>query len=84
MPSSQRNTPFKMTAETKVTEFVVFCIEMYAQAHQLSGTKVALAFENAGLLRYLSSCYQDLHANGKEWLLNTIDEYLKNRGVHIE
>ena len=34
MPSPKRNTPFKMTEETKVTEFVVFCIEMYAQAHQ--------------------------------------------------
>ncbi len=73
-----------MTEETKVTEFVVFCIEMYAQAHQLSGVKVAVVFENAGLLHYLSSCYQELHANGKEWLLNTIDEYLKNRGVTIE
>ena len=84
MPSPKRNIPFKMTEETKVTEFVVFCIEMYAQAHQLSGVKVAVVFENAGLLHYLSSCYQELHANGKEWLLNTIDEYLKNRGVTIE
>ena len=84
MPSPKRNTPFKISAETKITEFVVFCIEMYAQEHQLSGMTVALAFEDAGLLRYLSSCYQELHANGKEWLLNTIDEYLKNRGVTIE
>ena len=84
MPSPKRNTPFKISAETKITEFVVFCIEMYAQEHQLSGTKVALAFENAGLLNYLTTCYPDLHANGKEWLLNTIDEYLQNRGVHVE
>ena len=83
MPIKAQNTPFKMTEETKVTEFVVFCIEMYAQAHQLSGVTVAIGFENAGLLHYLSSCYQELHANGKEWLLNTIDEYLKNRGVTI-
>ncbi|MBQ9366386.1 MAG: DUF3791 domain-containing protein [Victivallales bacterium] len=84
MPAKARNTPIKMTEAIKVTEFVVFCIEMYAQAHQLSGVKVAVVFENAGLLHYLSSCYQELHANGKEWLLNTIDEFLKNRGVTIE
>ena len=83
MPSPKRNTTFTMTEETKVTEFVVFCIEMYAQAHQLSGVTVAIGFENAGLLHYLSSYYHELHANGKEWLLNTIDEYLKNRGVTI-
>ena len=78
MPSSKRNIPFKITEETKVTEFVVFCIEMYAQAHQLSGVTVAIGSENAGLLHYLSSCYQELHAHGKEWLL-----FLKNRGVTI-
>lgn len=65
----------------KVMEFVVFCLEMYAEKHQLSGQVVAERFARQGVIQYLTDCYWELHSMGKEWLLNDIEDYLKAKEI---
>lgn len=71
-----------MTKETKISEFIIFCIEMMAEKHGVSGRRVADCFENEGIIGYLSENYLTLHSMGKEWLMEDIEKYLENRGIH--
>ena len=68
-----------MTKETKIIEFISFCVEIYAEAKGLLGKEVMDLFERTGLLVYLSECYDMLHSMGKVWLLQDLDSFLKNR-----
>ena len=70
-----------MTQETKIMEFIVFCIEMMAERHGVSGRRVSDCFEAMGVIDYLANGYQTLHAMGKEWLMADIEKYLENRGI---
>ena len=70
-----------MTKETKISEFIVFCIEMMAEKHGVSGRRVADCLEKAGVIGYLSENYPTLHSMGKEWLMDDIEKYLENRGI---
>ena len=69
--------------EYKVNEFVVFCIEVYKEEHNLSGKEVYDLFEKYGVLKYLCDGYDMLHTQGDEWLMNDINEFLKVRGYNI-
>ena len=63
--------------------FVAFCIEEYAAAKGLNGEQVLDLFNKYGLIEYLSEFYEPLHTQGRQWLIEEIDEFInirKNRG----
>ncbi len=66
-----------MNAETKVIEFVSFCIEMYAKKHSVSGSLVAKSFEEAGIIDYLMNNYEGLHTQGEGYIIPLLEEYLE-------
>lgn len=66
--------------EKKINDFIVFCLEIYKFENGLSGEEVYQLFENYGVLNYLKEGYEVLHTQGDRWLINDINEYLKNRG----
>lgn len=72
-----------MSHRAKVAEFVSFCIEMFAKAKNLSGDRVAAAFESSGAIAYLDSGYDLLHTQGEGWLVSDLDDFLKARGVAV-
>ena len=64
-------------------QFVSFCIEQYAKAKGLRGEQVLDLFTKYGLTEYLSEFYEPLHTQGRQWLIEEIDEFInirKNRG----
>lgn len=63
-----------------VLEFVVFCVEYYKERKSMSGKEVYDLFDKYGVIDYLESGYDVLHTQGKEWLMNGIDLFLKNNG----
>lgn len=67
----------------KVLEFVIFCIEMYAQEHEISGRMVMDKFYDFGVLDFLRNGYDVLHTQGKAYILSEIDVYLRNRGLVV-
>ena len=68
---------------SKVLEFVLFCVEMYAQRGGVSGSVVMKRFDESGVLDFLRSNYEVLHTQGRDYILSVIDQYLANREIAI-
>ena len=66
--------------EYKINEFIIFCLELYKEKEKMTGKDTYALFEKYGLLDYLHDGYDVLHTQGDGWIMNDIDEFLKNRG----
>ncbi len=69
----------------KELEFAIFCIENVAEQLGVSGEVVydALAAKSDILYQYILPCYDVLHTQGKEYIVNDIIDLMKERGVGI-
>lgn len=70
--------------EKDIALFVVFCIEEYGAAKGMTGEQVLDLFVKYGLTEYLSEFYEPLHTQGRQWLIEEIDEFInirKNKGL---
>jgi len=67
----------------KELEFAVFCIENIAENLGKSGNEVyKMLTEKSDILdSYVISCYDVLHTQGKNYIVNDILDYMKKRGV---
>lgn len=63
--------------DRKINDFVIFCLEYYKQKNNLTGKEVYNIFEKYDVFEYLSEGYDVLHTQGKDWLMNDIEEFLK-------
>ena len=59
--------------------FVAFCIEEYGVAKGMTGEQVLDLFSKYGLVDYLSKFYDVLHTQGRQWLIDEIDEFIEIR-----
>jgi hypothetical protein len=68
---------------TKELEFAVFCIESVADELGLSGADIyRLLTEKSEILDdYIIPCYDTLHTQGKEYIVNDIVEYMREKGL---
>ena len=81
MVTERRNGMRKQ--EKDIALFVAFCIEEYGAAKGMNGEQVLDLFNKYGLTEYLSEFYEPLHTQGRQWLIEEIDEFInirKNRG----
>ena len=69
----------KAKFEKDIALFVAFCIEEYGAAKGMSGEQVLDLFSKYGLVDYLSEVYDVLHTQGRQWLIEEIDEYIEIR-----
>ncbi len=69
----------KAKFEKDIALFVAFCIEEYGAAKGMSGEQVLDLFSKYGLVDYLSESYDVLHTQGRQWLIEEIDEYIEIR-----
>ncbi|MEG1143723.1 MAG: DUF3791 domain-containing protein [Bacilli bacterium] len=81
----------KMTAadirndrEYKYAEFAIYCIEEYSSYKNLNpkDTYKKLKYETDILDKLIIGGYNILHTQGKDYILHSIDEALKNRRIH--
>lgn len=56
--------------------FVAFCIEEYGAAKGMTGEQVLDLFSQYGVTDYLSKCFEPLHTQGCQWLIEEIDEFI--------
>lgn len=59
--------------------FLSFCIEQYAKAKNMSTVDVVKLFEQYGIAEHFCEFYDVLHTQGHNWLIEEIDEMIKNR-----
>lgn len=69
--------------KVKVLEFVLFCVEMYAQKHEISGRVVMDRFSEYGVVDFLRDGYDVLHTQGRQYIISEIEIFLGNRGLAI-
>jgi len=65
-----------MNAEGK---FLVYCIETYKAAKNLSGIQVIEMFKRYGVMDYILSCYEALHTTGTNYIVEDIDLFIEAR-----
>ncbi len=59
--------------------FVAFCIEQYAKAKNMPSEVVANLFGQYGITEHFCEFYDVLHTQGRQWLVEEIDEMIKER-----
>ena len=67
----------------KELDFAVFCIENTAEQLNLKGDEVyKLLTENSDILdNYIIPCYDALHTQGRDYIVNDIVEYMNEKGL---
>ena len=65
--------------EKDIALFVAFCIEEYKTAKGMSSEQVYDLFTHYGVIDYLSQCFEPLHTQGRQWLIEEIDEFIDIR-----
>lgn len=59
--------------------FLVYCTEQYKMAKGLNGKQVSKLFTTYDVWNYIYSCFEALHTTGEKYIVNDIDEYIKER-----
>ncbi len=62
--------------DKNIALFVSFCIEEYGAAKGMSGEQVLDLFSQYGVTDYLSKCYEPLHTQSHQWLIEEIDDFI--------
>ena len=68
---------------TKELEFAVFCIENVSEQLGLTGKEIYnLLTENCDILdSYIIPSYDSLHTQGKEYIVNDIIDYMREKSL---
>ena len=61
-----------------VVVFLSFCIERYAQRHQLTSLQAYALFRQYGVDQYLINGFDMLHTQGEETILHDIELFISN------
>ena len=66
-------------------EFAIFCVENVAIKLNVSAEKVydALAEKSDILNSYIVPCFDVLHTQGKDYIVNDILDVIKERGITV-
>lgn len=65
--------------EKDIALFVAFCIEEYGAAKGMTGKDVLDLFSKYNVTDYLCKCFEPLHTQGRQWLIEEIDEFIEHR-----
>lgn len=60
-------------------KFLIFCVEIYKNARNLTGKEVSELFTRYGIWDYIYSCYEALHTTGPAYIIDDINEYIKEQ-----
>ena len=59
--------------------FLAFCIEQYMNEKGLSHEETMSLLTKCGVLDYLAEHFEILHTQSRQWIIEDIDEYIKER-----
>ena len=76
-PMSERSTIKSENTGKEELLFVSFCVEMYARRHGMDGGDVFRLFDEKGVCDFLVDCYDPLHSQGREYILDEIELFMK-------
>ena len=62
---------------SKEGNFLIFCIEQYKSAKNLTGRQVMDLFRKYRVSEYIVSCFEALHTTGTNYIIEDIDLYIE-------
>ncbi len=60
-------------------KFLIYCIEQYKAAKNLTGIQVSELFSKYRVWEYIYSCFEALHTTGENYIVEDIDLYIEAR-----
>ena len=60
-------------------DFLIYCVELYKAAKELTGRQVSQLFSQYGVWDYIYSCFEALHTTGANYIIEDIDLYIAAR-----
>lgn len=66
-----------------IAYFLSFCTEQYKNEKHLSGSDAMDVMSKYGVLDYLAKHYEMLHTQGRQWLMEDIDEFIALRKKEV-
>ncbi|MBQ8795491.1 MAG: DUF3791 domain-containing protein [Clostridia bacterium] len=60
-------------------DFLIYCIEQYKSAKQMTGKQVSELFSQYSVWEYIYSCFEALHTTGINYIIDDIDRYVETR-----
>ncbi|HHV13652.1 MAG TPA: DUF3791 domain-containing protein [Clostridiales bacterium] len=60
-------------------KFLVYCLEMYRAAKNMTGKQVIELFMQYDVVDYILSCYEALHTTGVNYIVEDIDLFMEAR-----
>ncbi|MBU5478382.1 DUF3791 domain-containing protein [Eubacterium sp. MSJ-13] len=70
--------------EKKELSFSIFMLYSLADKWNMSPAKVYKILNSTGILdNYIIKCYDVLHTQGKEYLVEDITDYVREKGVNV-
>ena len=60
-------------------DFMIFCVEQYKAAKDLTGKQVEELFTRHQVWEYVYSCFEALHTTGVNYIVEDIDLYIEAR-----
>ena len=64
---------------SKEGNFLIFCIEIYKNAKNLTGKQVMELFRRFDVSEYIIDCFEALHTTGNQYIIEDIDLYIDAR-----
>ena len=61
------------------TKFLIYCMEIYKRAENLTGTQVLELFSRYNLFDYVTEFYEILHIHGVPYILQDINDYISEQ-----
>lgn len=71
-------TQSKLLVSNNVTTFLTFCIERYAQKHNITALESYALFRKYGVDSYLIEGFEVLHTQSEDFILEDIEIYIQN------
>ena len=62
---------------SKEGNFLIFCIEQYRTAKNMTGKEVINLFKQYKISEYIVSCFEALHTTGTNYIIEDIDLYIE-------
>ena len=72
----------KQNNSTPVLLFLSFCLENYKESKMISAEETLFLFNNYGVLDYLSDVFETLHTQGKDYIMEEIENYITNKKLN--
>ena len=74
----------EIKCEKKELSFSIFVLYSLAEKWKMSPSEVYKILNTTGILdNYIIKCYDVLHTQGKEYLVEDITDYVREKGVNV-